>query len=111
MASTRVLQLLPVLILTIAAATHAATITVVNKCSYTVWPGALPGGGVRLDPGQSWPLTMPTGTAGARVWPRTGCTFDTSGRGHCITGDCGGALACRVSGQQPTTLAECTLER
>nr|AAB21822.1 antifungal protein [Avena sativa=oats, seed, Peptide Partial, 26 aa] [Avena sativa] len=25
------------------------TITVVNKCSYTVWPGALPGGGVVLD--------------------------------------------------------------
>nr|AAB21823.1 antifungal protein [Triticum aestivum=wheat, seed, Peptide Partial, 23 aa] [Triticum aestivum] len=22
-----------------------ATITVVNRCSYTVWPGALPGGG------------------------------------------------------------------
>uniref|UniRef100_A0ACD5ZSX0 Uncharacterized protein n=1 Tax=Avena sativa TaxID=4498 RepID=A0ACD5ZSX0_AVESA len=110
MASSSVLQLLPLLMLAITiATTDAATITVVNKCSYTVWPGALPGGGVRLDPGKSWALNMPAGTAGARVWPRTGCTFDASGRGHCVTGDCGGALACRVSGQQPATLAEYTL--
>uniref|UniRef100_M8B575 Thaumatin-like protein n=1 Tax=Aegilops tauschii TaxID=37682 RepID=M8B575_AEGTA len=30
------------LLLTVAA-TDAATITVVNKCSYTVWPAAIPG--------------------------------------------------------------------
>uniref|UniRef100_A0ACD5ZU26 Uncharacterized protein n=1 Tax=Avena sativa TaxID=4498 RepID=A0ACD5ZU26_AVESA len=109
MASSRVLQQIALLLLVAAAATNAATITVVNKCSYTVWPGALPGGGARLDPGQSWPLTMPAGTAGARVWPRTGCTFDGSGSGSCITGDCAGKLACAVSGEQPTTLAEYTL--
>nr|BAK02463.1 predicted protein [Hordeum vulgare subsp. vulgare] len=110
MASSRVVYLLAGLLLAaLAATTDAATITVVNRCSYTVWPGALPGGGVRLDPGQSWALNMPAGTAGARVWPRTGCTFDGSGRGRCITGDCNGVLACRVSGQQPTTLAEYTL--
>ncbi|XP_051184288.1 pathogenesis-related 5 protein Cup a 3 [Lolium perenne] len=109
MASSRVLQQIALLLLVAAAATHAATITVVNKCSYTVWPAALPGGGVRLDPGQTWPLTMPAGTAAARVWPRTGCTFNGSGVGRCITGDCAGKLACALSGEQPTTIAEYTL--
>ncbi|KAM0887502.1 hypothetical protein ACQ4PT_028988 [Festuca glaucescens] len=109
MASSSILALF--LLLAVSSATDAATITVVNRCSYTIWPGALPGGGVRLDPGQSWSFTMPPGTAGARVWPRTGCTFDSSGRGRCITGDCAGALACRVSGEQPATLAEYTLGR
>ncbi|XP_051220247.1 thaumatin-like protein [Lolium perenne] len=104
MASSRALQLLPLLILTVAITTDAATITVINKCSYTVWPGALLGGGVRLDPGRSWTLNMPPGTAAARVWPRTGCAFDDSGHDHCITGDCAGALACHVSGEQPATL-------
>ncbi|XP_047050712.1 pathogenesis-related thaumatin-like protein 3.7 [Lolium rigidum] len=109
MAPSRVLQQIALLLLVAAAATHAATITVVNKCSYTVWPAALPGGGVRLDPGQTWPLTMPAGTAAARVWPRTGCTFNGSGVGRCITGDCAGKLACTLSGEQPTTIAEYTL--
>lgn len=93
------------------SAADAATITVVNRCSYTVWPGALPGGGARLDPGQSWTLDVAAGTPAARIWPRTGCTFDGSGRGSCITGDCGGALVCAVSGQPPTTIAEYTLGR
>ncbi|KAK1626268.1 hypothetical protein QYE76_000583 [Lolium multiflorum] len=109
MASSSVLALVLLLAVCTTTTTDAATITVVNRCSYTIWPGALPGGGVRLDPGQSWSFTMPPGTAGARVWPRTGCTFDGSGRGRCITGDCAGALACRVSGEQPATLAEYTL--
>lgn len=110
MASSARVILIPLLAVLLSAFfSDAATITVVNKCSYTVWPGALPGGGRRLDPGQSWAFTMPPGTAGARVWPRTGCTFDSNGRGRCITGDCGGALDCAVSGEQPTTLAEYTL--
>ncbi|XP_044386532.1 alpha-amylase/trypsin inhibitor [Triticum aestivum] len=110
MTSSLILHLIA-LVLVLVAAAKATTITVVNRCSYTIWPGALPGGGARLDPGQSWQLNMPAGTAGARVWPRTGCTFDGSGRGHCITGDCAGALSCRVSGEQPATLAEYTLGR
>lgn len=89
--------------------TNAATISVENRCSYTVWAGALPGGGQRLDPGQTWPLNVPAGTASARIWPRTGCTFDGSGRGSCQTGDCNGLLQCQVSGVPPTTLAEYTL--
>ncbi|VAI12391.1 unnamed protein product [Triticum turgidum subsp. durum] len=35
------------------AATDAVTVHLLNKCPYTVWPGAVPvGGGSRLDPGQ-----------------------------------------------------------
>uniref|UniRef100_A0A0E0BVJ4 Thaumatin-like protein n=1 Tax=Oryza glumipatula TaxID=40148 RepID=A0A0E0BVJ4_9ORYZ len=94
-----------------AAAVDAATITMVNRCSYTVWPGALPGGGVRLDPGQSWSISVAAGTPAARIWPRTGCSFDGAGRGRCSTGDCAGALSCAVSGEPPTTLAEYTLGR
>ncbi|EEE53654.1 hypothetical protein OsJ_36960 [Oryza sativa Japonica Group] len=69
-----------------AAAVDAATITMVNRCSYTVWPGALPGGGARLDPGQSWSISVTAGTPAARIWPRTGCSFDGAGRGRCATG-------------------------
>ncbi|VAI26615.1 unnamed protein product [Triticum turgidum subsp. durum] len=35
------------------AATDGITVHLLNKCPYTVWPGAYPvGGGSRLDPGQ-----------------------------------------------------------
>ncbi|KAL5822209.1 hypothetical protein ACOSQ3_024091 [Xanthoceras sorbifolium] len=63
-----------------------------NDCSYTVWAAASPGGGRRLDPGQTWTLKVAAGTSQARIWGRTSCNFDASGRGGCQTGDCGGAL-------------------
>uniref|UniRef100_A0A0E0JCR5 Thaumatin-like protein n=1 Tax=Oryza nivara TaxID=4536 RepID=A0A0E0JCR5_ORYNI len=108
MANTRVVVLL-LLAVAVVSSADAATITVVNRCRYTVWPGALPGGGVRLDPGQSWTLNVAAGTKAARIWPRTGCTFDGAGHGRCLTGDCRNALSCAVSGAPPTTLAEYTL--
>ncbi|KAK1279310.1 hypothetical protein QJS04_geneDACA023004 [Acorus gramineus] len=91
--------------------TNAATFNVVNKCSYTVWAAAVPGGGQQLNQGQSWTLNVPAGTAGARVWARTGCSFDGSGNGHCQTGDCGGVLACTAYGSPPNTLAEYSLNQ
>ncbi|KAF0911309.1 hypothetical protein E2562_008061 [Oryza meyeriana var. granulata] len=106
----RVIALVTSLLLVVVVV-DAATITMVNRCSYTVWPGALPGGGARLDPGQSWSIDVAAGTPAARIWPRTGCSFDGSGRGRCVTGDCAGALSCAVSGEPPTTLAEYTLGR
>lgn len=92
-----------------AASADAITISITNNCKEPVWPAALPGGGRRLDPGQTWPLEVPADTAHARIWARTGCSFDGSGRGSCETGDCGGALDCTVSGRPPATLAEYTL--
>ncbi|KAK9716529.1 hypothetical protein RND81_06G239700 [Saponaria officinalis] len=89
--------------------THATTIDVVNNCQYTVWAAASPGGGQQLNQGQTWTLNPPDGTKMARIWGRTGCTFDANGNGHCTTGDCGGVLNCQAWGTDPMTLAEYTL--
>ncbi|WOK99544.1 protein P21-like [Canna indica] len=101
------LLLLPLLF----SLSRAATFDIVNQCSDTIWPAALPGGGVRLDPGQTWSLNVNPGTAGGRIWARTGCNFDGSGSGSCQTGDCGGRLECQLSGATPTTLAEYSLNQ
>uniref|UniRef100_J3NF72 Thaumatin-like protein n=1 Tax=Oryza brachyantha TaxID=4533 RepID=J3NF72_ORYBR len=99
-----------VLVATLAAGANAATFTITNRCSFTVWPAATPvGGGVQLNPGQTWTVNVPAGTSSGRVWGRTGCSFDGAGRGSCATGDCGGALSCSQSGRPPMTLAEFTL--
>ncbi|KAM3346611.1 hypothetical protein ACQJBY_020908 [Aegilops geniculata] len=100
------LRLLPLLlILLLAATSEATTFKIINQCSYTVWPAALPGGGVKLDPGETWALNVPAGTSAGRIWARTGCSLLGEG-GSCQTGDCSGLLACTVSGRSPNTLGE-----
>lgn len=91
--------------------THAATFDITNRCTYTVWAAASPGGGKRLDSGQSWNLNVNPGTVGARIWGRTNCNFDGSGRGTCETGDCNGLLECQGYGSPPNTLAEFSLNQ
>ncbi|KAF2313253.1 hypothetical protein GH714_009993 [Hevea brasiliensis] len=88
-----------------------ATFAITNNCPYTVWAAAVPGGGRRLDPRQTWPLPVNPGTTGARIWARTNCGFDGAGRGQCQTGDCGGLLQCTAYGAPPNTLAEFALNR
>ncbi|XP_034708978.1 protein P21-like [Vitis riparia] len=90
---------------------HAAFFNIQNRCPYTVWAAAVPGGGWRLDQGQSLILTVNPGTTGGRVWARTGCNFDGAGRGGCQTGDCGGVLQCTAYGAPPNTLAEFALNQ
>ncbi|KAJ1294297.1 hypothetical protein BS78_01G135500 [Paspalum vaginatum] len=106
-----VLHLLAVLLVA-AAGADAVTIVVTNKCGYTVWPAALPGGGgAQLNTGDSWSINVAPGTSGS-VWGRTGCGFITNNGtqlGQCQTGDCGGTLACATLGFSPITLAEYTL--
>ncbi|XP_037409402.1 PR5-like receptor kinase [Triticum dicoccoides] len=103
------LRLQPLLlILLLAATSEATTFKIINQCTYTVWPAALPGGGVKLDPGETWALNMPAGTSAGRIWPRTGCSLLGEG-GSCQTGDCSGLLACTVSGRSPNTLGEFSL--
>ncbi|KAH7301765.1 hypothetical protein KP509_23G041600 [Ceratopteris richardii] len=94
-----------------------AELTMVNSCSYTVWPGILPnagstllsGGGFELTPGQSATVQVSPGWSG-RFWGRTDCKFSDSGVGTCASGDCGGKLQCGGAGAQPpATLAEFTL--
>ncbi|XP_028764615.1 thaumatin-like protein [Neltuma alba] len=90
--------------------TQAAWFKVTNSCPYTVWAAAIPvGGGRQLNPGERWSFGIASGTGDARIWGRTNCNFDWSGRGHCETGDCGGQLNCQLSGQPPATLAEFSL--
>jgi hypothetical protein len=89
--------------------------TFVNKCSATVWVGALTGdpkfrlpegGGFRLDPKASHSFSLPV-PWGGRFWGRSGCTFDASGKGKCTTGDCGGRAQCNgIGGATPASLAE-----
>nr|GMD82375.1 osmotin-like protein [Ipomoea batatas] len=98
------------LLLSLFTSGYAATFEIRNNCPYTVWAAATPvGGGKQLDQGQSWTIDVPGGTRMARIWGRTNCNFDASGRGSCETGDCGGALQCTAWGKPPNTLAEFTL--
>ncbi|XP_075514638.1 thaumatin-like protein 1 [Primulina tabacum] len=92
----------------------AATFTLVNKCSQTVWPAilghpAMDTTGFELPKGGSRAFQSPTGWSG-RFWGRTGCTFAGSGRGSCATGDCGsGQVECNGAGSTAATLAEFTI--
>ncbi|KAF5185072.1 Thaumatin-like protein [Thalictrum thalictroides] len=89
-----------------------ATFEIRNQCPYIVWAAASPGGGRQLNSGQSWTLNVnAAGTAQARIWGRTNCNFDASGRGRCQTGDCNGLLECQGWGVPPNTLAEYALNQ
>lgn len=90
---------------------EGATFTVKNQCPYTVWAAASPGGGKALGRGQTWTFNVAAGTKQARIWGRTGCSFDASGHGRCNTGDCGGLLNCQGYGSVPATLFEYALNQ
>eukprot|EP01018_Ginkgo_biloba_P018655 Gb_14846 [translate_table: standard] len=94
-----------------------SSFTLINSCDYTVWPGILANAGTQtlsttgfeLSAGQTTELDAPAGWSG-RLWGRTVCSFDSSGKGTCATGDCGGSLECNGMGAHPpATLAEFTL--
>ncbi|KAL6981664.1 hypothetical protein U1Q18_023289 [Sarracenia purpurea var. burkii] len=90
-----------------------------NKCNTTIWPGIqaargypqLMNGGFELNSGETINIHAPTGWFG-RLWGRNGCSFDHSGRGKCVTGDCnGGARECAgAGGEPPATVAEFILD-
>ncbi|GMH00299.1 hypothetical protein Nepgr_002138 [Nepenthes gracilis] len=109
--------LLTFLLLTLITHISATTISLVNRCPHPVWPGIQPGagkpilarGGFELPPNKAYSLRLPSGWSG-RIWGRHGCSFDSTGRGCCATGDCGGSLYCNgLGGTPPATLAEITL--
>ncbi|KAK1363471.1 PR5-like receptor kinase [Heracleum sosnowskyi] len=105
------------LILT-AGAYAATTFTLINQCAYPIWPGLLsaagtsqlPTTGFALQPGQSNSISIPTSWSG-RLWARTSCSLDSTGKFTCETADCGsGKLECAGSGATPpASLAEFTL--
>ncbi|XP_042040081.1 thaumatin-like protein 1b [Salvia splendens] len=97
----------------------SATFTLVNQCTYTVWPGILSGAGTQplsttgfsLSSGDSFPLSVPASWSG-RIWGRTLCSQDpATGKFACTTADCGsGTVECSGAGAvPPATLAEFTL--
>ncbi|HET6346296.1 MAG TPA: thaumatin family protein [Myxococcota bacterium] len=93
----------------------ALRLRISNRCASPVWVGTLSAkgsltglsGDAVLTQGSRFDLTVTPDWSG-RVWGRTGCTFDTAGKGRCVTGDCGGQAACTGSGATPATLAEFT---
>ncbi|KAI4386815.1 hypothetical protein MLD38_004715 [Melastoma candidum] len=99
---------------------ESATFTIVNECSYTIWPGILsnagtqqpPTTGFTLQPGQSSAIPFPASWSG-RIWGRTSCAQNaTTGLFTCQTGDCGSStVECSGAGAvPPATLAEFTLD-
>ena len=112
------------------------TINVINSCSQTIWVGIFANagevesitigdqnittlGGFELDSGQTALVNAPLNWTSARIWARTGCTFDSSGvcptptTNCCDTGGCTDdssefVLNCFNPGVNPATLAEFT---
>lgn len=95
--------------LLLSTSAQAASIVIQNKCAYTVWAAAVPGGGQMLPTGHTWTLDVTASTHTGRIWGRTNRTFNTNGTGSCQTGDCGGLLRCTAYGSPPATLAEYSL--
>lgn len=116
--SLRALSFIFTLLLVTSRGVSGATFTFVNRCEYTVWPGILANAGsptldstgFELQKDTSRSFQAPTGWSG-RFWGRTGCRFDGSGSGSCVTADCGsGQVECSGMGASPpVTLAEFTL--
>ncbi|KAK8224064.1 thaumatin family protein [Phyllosticta citricarpa] len=98
-------------------------LVVTNQCSDTIYAavntqsGQGPSKtGFKLETGGTLNQTVSENWQG-RVWGRTNCSFNAAGDGPangrataCGTGDCAGKVACEVSGLNPVTLAEFTLD-
>ncbi|KAL5054857.1 hypothetical protein RYX36_035539, partial [Vicia faba] len=99
---------------------YSTTFTMVNKCSYTVWPGILSGAGTTpfstigfaLQPGESNALVVPPSWYG-RLWGRTLCSQKSTGKFSCITGNCDSSTIeyAEKNAIPPASLAEFTLNR
>ncbi|OMO83560.1 Thaumatin [Corchorus olitorius] len=118
MATLKLSMVLVMFLFQLFSGAHSSTFTIVNKCSYTVWPGVLSGAGTppisptgfTLQPDESTTISVPTSWSG-RLWGRTHCTQDSTGKFSCLTGDCGSStLECAGAGAiPPASLAEFTL--
>jgi hypothetical protein len=92
-------------------------VTFVNDVNQTIWVAgaeqtaqpALTTTGWVLPAGQSLNIAVPNKWNG-RFWGRTGCDFNSSGTGHCQTGDCDGKFQCTGYAVIPSTLAEFNLD-
>ncbi|XP_047171490.1 pathogenesis-related thaumatin-like protein 3.5 [Vigna umbellata] len=88
---------------------YSRTLTVTNKCTYTVWPAVLSGiessplptTSLALQPGDSNTLPVPPAWSG-RLWGRTLCSINITGKFSCVTGDCGTSEV-ECTGRNPTS--------
>ncbi|CAH8313930.1 unnamed protein product [Eruca vesicaria subsp. sativa] len=119
MGSVKVSFFLLIVILCLINGASSTTFTIVNQCSYTVWPGLLSGAGTSplpttgfsLNSSESRAISIPASWSG-RIWARTLCNQNaTTGKFTCVTGDCGSSqIQCSGTGAKPpATLAEFTL--
>ncbi|PKU77859.1 protein P21-like [Dendrobium catenatum] len=99
------------LLLVLLPLNQATTFLINNNCSHPIWPGSIPyGGGLHLPPSQNWTFTTnTTSSTFGTIWARTNCTFDSSGTGTCLSGDCSGALNCTSNPSSPATVIEYSL--
>ncbi|XP_048439970.1 PR5-like receptor kinase isoform X2 [Pyrus x bretschneideri] len=97
---------------------HAAKMTFTNNCPNTVWPATLTSGqkpqlsttGFKLASQASQSMDAPSPWSG-RLWARTRCSTNATGKFSCETADCGsGQVACNGAyAVTPTTLVEITI--
>ncbi|RDX58404.1 hypothetical protein CR513_62284, partial [Mucuna pruriens] len=87
---------------------YSAKFTFTNKCSHTVWPAILSGAGTSP---LSTTVDVPPTWSG-RLWGRTLCSLDNTGKFSCATGDCGSSTIECTGGKAvpPVTLVELTLK-
>ncbi|KAI0371256.1 Osmotin thaumatin-like protein [Pilatotrama ljubarskyi] len=110
--------------LAFVALASARTFTVVNSCSYTVWPAIftdLTLGSSTPDQPTGWEqepkevvtFSVPNDWTGGRIWGRRDCNFSvTDGPSSCLTGGCNGGLECDPhtgTPVAPVTVAEFAL--
>ncbi|KAF8477825.1 thaumatin family-domain-containing protein [Russula ochroleuca] len=103
----------------------ARVFTVVNTCSYTIWPAIYTDltvaqnvpqfpTGWESPPSTSTQFTVPDNWKSGRIWGRRNCNFTTNnGPTSCLDGGCNGGLQCDPhsgTGTPPATLAEWTLQ-
>uniref|UniRef100_A0A2P2JCA8 Thaumatin-like protein 1b n=1 Tax=Rhizophora mucronata TaxID=61149 RepID=A0A2P2JCA8_RHIMU len=106
------------LLTTYSISVEPASFKFINRCRHTVWPGLLAGAnspqlpttGFTLESGRSRTIQVPKAWSG-RMWGRTLCGLDSTGKFSCATGECGsGKVECAGSGAKPpATLVEFTL--
>ncbi|KAI0074836.1 Osmotin thaumatin-like protein [Panus rudis PR-1116 ss-1] len=108
----------------LVASASARSISVVNSCSFTIWPALftdLNAGTAVPDQATGWEaapntrvtFNVPDNWKSGRIWGRRNCNFsDPNPATQCSTGGCTGGLECDPhtgTGAPPLTLAEFTL--
>ncbi|KAF8595310.1 Osmotin, thaumatin-like protein [Ceratobasidium sp. AG-I] len=111
---------LSLFVLAAAGPALARNFTVLNACSFTIWPAVYTdtsvGAGMpavetgwEAPPMSSRSFTVPDTWTAGRIWPRTGCNFTSAVLGTCATGGCLGGLKCTGPGVGPNTVTEWTI--